>query len=652
MGTRSLSANNEPKFDTGINAVNKKMGSMQLECTPPSTRSFRGVPKHGVGNTPKHGSPKDESDHIYESISECLNEEPIYSIPYEVSLESINGKLPLANYSISRAHGGVACKTEDTTITTALSTGTNLVKTSIQPLYKSHYKRGTLRPDKLEKTNDVEQWIRQASAISPSRQLCSPQGSAYEARKTADWKGTSSTRLSSSSGDSNGRKEKKYTAPFQKKADTVEETKRMTNRSRQVPHRPNVSEDCDLPNVSGTWREGDSRLNVPFPQHIQPQKRRNVTQDEYCVCCENCSSGEQPSRSEWMQSSLSLSISMSGDHLEAVSGSLVPISSDEHKMRHNLGECRDPSCGNFKQCVHKSNEVQKTKRQSNKSGETSQRKLLSRNVDSGNHRPSRSEGIEKNCNYVTMLPTRTMYTNAENLQQTIWLQQQLFQRQLMQKQSQLAGKHRNIQLMSTIDEDHVTNQNGSFIKPPFPRNAQEYYSKKHNESIGSEKIRNHQRRSLETSSEWRMKRRPDGTRYITRRPTRDKMLRDRAHQISEERAGVTTDDDTLSEFKLGRYWSKEERRQHVEKARERRQRQEDLIRFKMHSTGTNVENCSEGKLCPITSAVEHGMQTIPTQPGHTRPSYRSNLATNISRNKITSEGTKHLATGLLTVTMV
>jgi ligand of Numb protein X 3/4 len=53
--------------------------------------------------------------------------------------------------------------------------------------------------------------------------------------------------------------------------------------------------------------------------------------------------------------------------------------------------------------------------------------------------------------------------------------------------------------------------------------------------------------------EWVVKRRPDGTRYITRRPVRSKILKERAKKITEERCGLTTDDDAMSELKTGRY---------------------------------------------------------------------------------------------------
>ncbi|TWW61529.1 E3 ubiquitin-protein ligase PDZRN3-B [Takifugu flavidus] len=79
---------------------------------------------------------------------------------------------------------------------------------------------------------------------------------------------------------------------------------------------------------------------------------------------------------------------------------------------------------------------------------------------------------------------------------------------------------------------------------------------------------------LEPKMEWKVKVRSDGTRYITKRPIRDKLLRERALRIHEERSGMTTDDDAISELKMGRYWSKEERKQHVVRAKEQRQRRE------------------------------------------------------------------------------
>ncbi|XP_008318676.1 E3 ubiquitin-protein ligase PDZRN3-B isoform X2 [Cynoglossus semilaevis] len=79
---------------------------------------------------------------------------------------------------------------------------------------------------------------------------------------------------------------------------------------------------------------------------------------------------------------------------------------------------------------------------------------------------------------------------------------------------------------------------------------------------------------MEPKMEWKVKIRSDGTRYITKRPVRDRLLRERALRIHEERSGMTTDDDAISELKMGRYWSKEERKQHAVRAKEQKQRRE------------------------------------------------------------------------------
>lgn len=74
--------------------------------------------------------------------------------------------------------------------------------------------------------------------------------------------------------------------------------------------------------------------------------------------------------------------------------------------------------------------------------------------------------------------------------------------------------------------------------------------------------------------EWKVKIRSNGTRYITKRPTRDQLLKERESRIREERFSMTTDDDAASELKLGRYWNREERKQHIAHAKEQRQRRE------------------------------------------------------------------------------
>ncbi|XP_048462702.1 E3 ubiquitin-protein ligase PDZRN3-like isoform X2 [Rhincodon typus] len=86
---------------------------------------------------------------------------------------------------------------------------------------------------------------------------------------------------------------------------------------------------------------------------------------------------------------------------------------------------------------------------------------------------------------------------------------------------------------------------------------------------------------LEPKMEWKVKIRSDGTRYITKRPVRDRLLKERALKIKEERCGMTTDDDAISEMKMGRYWSKEERKQHLLRAKEQRRRREFMMQSRL-----------------------------------------------------------------------
>lgn len=105
-----------------------------------------------------------------------------------------------------------------------------------------------------------------------------------------------------------------------------------------------------------------------------------------------------------------------------------------------------------------------------------------------------------------------------------------------------------------------------------------------------------QRPSNEPKMEWKVKIRSDGTRYITKRPVRDKILRERALKIKEERSGgMTTDDDAMSEMKMGRYWSKEERKQHLVRAKEQRKRREFMQRSRLESLKEVPQSSSESR---------------------------------------------------------
>ncbi|CAN8002132.1 unnamed protein product, partial [Ixodes hexagonus] len=80
----------------------------------------------------------------------------------------------------------------------------------------------------------------------------------------------------------------------------------------------------------------------------------------------------------------------------------------------------------------------------------------------------------------------------------------------------------------------------------------------------------------EAPLQWKVKRRSDGSRYITRGPARTRVLRERERKILEERAPLTTDDDNQSELKTGRYWPRGERKRHLERARDRKRKETSL----------------------------------------------------------------------------
>ncbi len=169
-----------------------------------------------------------------------------------------------------------------------------------------------------------------------------------------------------------------------------------------------------------------------------------------------------------------------------------------------------------------------------------------------------------------------MYTNRANLEHTIMVQQKLFQQQLMQRSLQegcLRGSHG--ESSSSLVEGATAGSQGS------PGRLEAGPST----SVGALP----QSPSASSHMEWVVKRRADGSRYITRRPIRSKILKERAKKISEERCGITTDDDAVSEMKVGRYWTKEERKRHLEKVREHKKRKQELLKSRMETVKENEE---------------------------------------------------------------
>lgn len=155
-------------------------------------------------------------------------------------------------------------------------------------------------------------------------------------------------------------------------------------------------------------------------------------------------------------------------------------------------------------------------------------------------------------------PGDIMYTSPEKLADTIALQQRLL-RQAM------------------IDQAHQQKPSSSQTATQAPKNMHRHPSANNNGY--------HQAMAGDDAPkyEWKVKRRPDGTRYITRRPLRSRVLKAREEQLNKERVGLSTDDDAASELKTGKFWSREERKRHLERTKERKRRHHQLVSEKVQN---------------------------------------------------------------------
>lgn len=66
------------------------------------------------------------------------------------------------------------------------------------------------------------------------------------------------------------------------------------------------------------------------------------------------------------------------------------------------------------------------------------------------------------------------------------------------------------------------------------------------------------------------------------------MLKAREEQLKRERQAMSTDDDAGSELKVGKFWSREERKRHLERAKERKQRQQQMLMEKVKNPNEQV----------------------------------------------------------------
>lgn len=191
------------------------------------------------------------------------------------------------------------------------------------------------------------------------------------------------------------------------------------------------------------------------------------------------------------------------------------------------------------------------------------------------------EGIAESLQTLYDQYVEVMYTNKANLHHTITVQQNLFQQQWLAKQNSLRFKAEDGEASGQVKSHCSSADSLGLAALPFPTSTGNVPAVA--VAAGSE-----------VRMEWVVKRRADGSRYITRRPIRSRILKERARKLAEERCGVTTDDDAMSELKVGRYWSKEERKRHMEKARSHRRQKEMLLKQQMEGTKENGDVKKDG----------------------------------------------------------
>ena len=134
-----------------------------------------------------------------------------------------------------------------------------------------------------------------------------------------------------------------------------------------------------------------------------------------------------------------------------------------------------------------------------------------------------------------------MYTNRANLRHTIAVQQRLFRQQLADRQAAAAG------IQPPIADDRA-------------RPADTHDSRATSPTKPAGKL------------EWIVRKRSDGSRYVTRRPMRcrpESAARRSTTAWVGDAATTTTDDDEAEQPKTGRYWTRDERRRHVAERRQR-----------------------------------------------------------------------------------
>ena len=123
-----------------------------------------------------------------------------------------------------------------------------------------------------------------------------------------------------------------------------------------------------------------------------------------------------------------------------------------------------------------------------------------------------------------------------------------------------------------------------------------------------ESKRNPEKVGSEAEAEWKVRRSKDGKHVYIRKQAKEnkvRLLRERAQKLTEERTGITTDDDANTMY-LGRFWSKEERRRQLMRHRQKCERLRDRI---------NAKNALP--VNPMDAVMAEIVQKKMTSPGNT-----------------------------------
>ncbi|XP_033116082.1 PDZ domain-containing RING finger protein 4-like [Anneissia japonica] len=188
-------------------------------------------------------------------------------------------------------------------------------------------------------------------------------------------------------------------------------------------------------------------------------------------------------------------------------------------------------------------------------------------------------GQSKSGSHHQRMPATNPRLRAQLSQRTPYFARIQEQAQILHTKNSFLQKE-NIQLRRSLESlSSITS---------IPNYAKHYRSymhlvKKNEEKAFSEDKDKNSKHDSQPEMKWKVKIRSDGTRYIARRPVRDKILKDRENKLQDERAGLTTDDEAMSEMKLGRYWNREDRKRHVERAKDQRRRREFMMQARMEA---------------------------------------------------------------------